>query len=95
MLMDISAANLDMVYRIVERDIKSNGLTGITLGQTTDQKEAVKDAKYIVNCARIGGLDAFQRGYGRPGCLGIIPIKVEQDPIGVLRPSGDHSRHVV
>ena len=76
MLMDISAANLDMVYRIVERDIKSNGLTGITLGQTTDQKEAVKDAKYIVNCARIGGLDAFQTDidiplrYGVDQCVG-------------------------
>ena len=46
--MDISEANLDMVYRLIERDVQANGLTDITLSKTTDQKKAVENAKYVI-----------------------------------------------
>ena len=74
--MDISEQNLDMVFQLVERDIRANGRDGVRLSKTQSQREAVTDAKYIVNCARIGGLDAFAFDidiplrYGVDQCVG-------------------------
>mgnify|MGYP001128906022 CR=1 FL=1 len=57
-LHDINANNLDMVRQIVEKIVSVNGLkTRITA--TTDRREALKDARYIMNFVRIGGLEAF------------------------------------
>jgi len=75
-LMDISEKNLDMVYQLVERDIAYNKLDQVHLFKTTDQREAVKDASYVINAARVGGLDAFQLDidiplkYGIDQCVG-------------------------
>ena len=75
-LMDISESNLDMVRQLIERDIESNGLRAVKVATTTDQAEAVKDAKYVVNVARVGGLDAFKQDvevplkYGIDQCVG-------------------------
>jgi Alpha-galactosidases/6-phospho-beta-glucosidases, family 4 of glycosyl hydrolases len=56
---DISQQNLDMVTRLCQRDLDANGIpTKITA--TTDRREALKGARYIVNCVRIGGLEAFE-----------------------------------
>ncbi len=55
---DINQQNLDMVYQLCQRDIEANGLT-IKITKTLDRREAFKDAKYIVNCVRIGMLEAF------------------------------------
>src|SRR4051794_33465115 len=64
-----------MVRRIVERIVEVNRLpTGITA--TTDRREAFEGARYIINCARIGGLDAFATDiqiplkYGVDQCVG-------------------------
>ena len=76
MFMDISKKNLDMVYQLVERDIKANGRDGVTLSGTLNQKEAVTDAKYVINCSRVGGIEAFQTDidiplrYGIDQCVG-------------------------
>lgn len=75
-LMDISKKNLDLVANLVERDIRANGLTGVHISSTTDQAEAVRDARYIINVARVGGLDAFATDieipltYGIDQCVG-------------------------
>ena len=74
--MDISERNLDMVFQLIERDIASSGLTNVALRKTTDQREAVRDAKYVFNVARVGGLEAFQLDvdiplkYGIDQCVG-------------------------
>ena len=57
--MDISEHNLNMVYQLCQRDIEANGLD-IRIHATTDRRDALKDAKYIITCMRIGGLDAFK-----------------------------------
>src|SRR4051794_35743998 len=64
-----------MVRRIVERIIEVNRLpTGVTA--TTDRREAFEGARYIINCARIGGLEAFATDiqiplkYGVDQCVG-------------------------
>lgn len=72
---DISQKNLDMVTEICQRDIKSNGLD-IVIHSTLDRREALRDAKYVVNCVRIGGMEAFETDieiplrYGIDQCVG-------------------------
>jgi alpha-galactosidase len=72
---DINEANLDMVAKLCQRDIYENGLD-IKIKATTDRREALKDAKYVLNVVRIGGLDAFALDvdiplkYGIDQCVG-------------------------
>ncbi|SER69401.1 alpha-galactosidase [Gracilibacillus ureilyticus] len=72
---DISAKNLGMVKELCQRDIDENGLN-ITIEATTDRKQALKNARYILNVVRIGGLEAFQTDidiplkYGVDQCVG-------------------------
>ena len=72
---DISPQNLDMVTQLCQRDIDSNGLN-IRIQATADRRIAVKNAKYIFNVVRIGGLDAFRLDidiplkYGIDQCVG-------------------------
>ncbi len=72
---DINERNLDMVTQLCQRDIDENGLD-ITIQATTDRRAALKDAKYIFNVVRIGGLEAFKTDieiplkYGVDQCVG-------------------------
>ncbi|WP_163580661.1 alpha-glucosidase/alpha-galactosidase [Gracilibacillus saliphilus] len=72
---DINQKNLDMVTQLCQRDIDENGLA-ITIEATTDRRTALKDAKYIFNVVRIGGLEAFKHDveiplkYGVDQCVG-------------------------
>ncbi|MEO5615702.1 MAG: alpha-glucosidase/alpha-galactosidase [Cypionkella sp.] len=74
-LTDINPHNLEMVEQIISRIVKVNHLpTRITA--TTDRREALKDARYIMNVVRIGGLEAFADDiriplkYGVDQCVG-------------------------
>ena len=73
--MDINGQNLDMVTKIVQRDIDANGL-GIRVKPTLDRKEALRGARYIFNVARIGCLEGFSTDveiplkYGVDQCVG-------------------------
>lgn len=72
---DINPHNLDMVYQLCQRDIDANGLD-IKIHATLDRREAFKGANYVVNCVRIGMLEAFQKDveiplkYGVDQCVG-------------------------
>jgi len=72
---DINERNLDMVTQLCQRDIDANGLN-IKIQATTNRREAVKDAKYVFNVVRIGGLEAFELDidiplkYGIDQCVG-------------------------
>lgn len=72
---DINEKNLDMVTQLCQRDIDLNGLK-IKIQATTDRRKAFKDAKYIFNMTRIGGLEAFATDidiplkYGVDQCVG-------------------------
>lgn len=72
---DISKRNLDMVYRLCKRDIEANGLK-TRLVATTDRRAALKNARYVFNVVRIGGLEGFQTDiniplkYGVDQCVG-------------------------
>ncbi len=74
-LTDINAHNLDMIAQIIRRIVAVNGLpTKVTA--TTDRRAALTGARYIMNCVRIGGLDAFADDiriplkYGVDQCVG-------------------------
>ncbi len=72
---DINPDNLHMVTQLCQRDIDENGLN-IKIHATLDRREAFKDAKYVINCVRIGMLEAFATDvliplkYGVDQCVG-------------------------
>lgn len=72
---DINKRNLDMVYRLVRRDIEANKLPA-KVRATLNRREAVRDANYVFSVVRVGGLEAFQLDidiplkYGVDQCVG-------------------------
>ena len=72
---DINPDNLRMVTQLCQRDIDENGLS-IQIHSTLDRREAFKDAKYVINCVRIGMLEGFATDveiplrYGVDQCVG-------------------------
>ncbi|MCM8769042.1 MAG: alpha-glucosidase/alpha-galactosidase [Candidatus Omnitrophica bacterium] len=79
---DISEQNLKMVYTLCQRDIKANGLK-TKLTATLDRRQALKNARYIVNVARVGGLEAFQLDIEIP-----LKYRVDQCVGDTLCPGG-------
>lgn len=73
--MDINQHNLDMVTALCQRDLEENGLS-IKITATLNRRDAFKDARYIINCVRIGMLEAFEKDveiplkYGVDQCVG-------------------------
>jgi alpha-galactosidase len=73
--MDVNEANLEMVTKLVQRDIDYNGLA-IKIQPTLDRAEALKGARYIFNVARVGCLEGFALDveiplkYGVDQCVG-------------------------
>ncbi|MHA3979207.1 alpha-galactosidase [Halovulum sp. GXIMD14794] len=74
-LHDINDKNLGMVAQLLERDISANGLPA-RVTQSLDRREALEGARYVINCVRIGGLEAFRHDieiplkYGIDQCVG-------------------------
>ncbi|WP_421723126.1 alpha-glucosidase/alpha-galactosidase [Bauldia sp.] len=74
-LTDINEHNLTMIRQILERLIAASKLpTRITA--TTDRRQALDGARYVINCTRIGGLEAYKHDieiplkYGVDQCVG-------------------------
>ena len=57
-LMDISAENLEMAANLCRKMVTDNDLPAKVIG-TTDRKEALRDADYVISTIRVGGLEAF------------------------------------
>ena len=72
---DISKRNLDMVVALCRKDIRVNNLPA-KIAATLDRRRALEGADYVVNCTRIGGLEAFALDidiplkYGVDQCVG-------------------------
>lgn len=72
---DINPDNLRMVTQLCQRDIDENGLD-IQISATLDRRAAFAGAKYVINCVRIGMLEAFATDveiplkYGVDQCVG-------------------------
>ncbi|MCL2512517.1 MAG: alpha-glucosidase/alpha-galactosidase [Oscillospiraceae bacterium] len=73
--MDINPRNLEMVRELCQMDMDKNG-ADIKIHATLDRREALKGAKYVINCARIGLLEGFVTDveiplkYGVDQCVG-------------------------
>ena len=72
---DINADNLEKVTALCQRDLEANGVK-TKIQSTTNRRDAFKNARYIVNCVRVGGLEAFETDieiplkYGVDQCVG-------------------------
>ncbi len=72
---DINKRNLDMITQLARRDIEFNKFPA-KIVPTMDRRKAVADADYVINCTRIGGLEAFATDidiplkYGIDQCVG-------------------------
>ncbi len=74
-LTDISAHNLDMIAQIIRRIVTVNNLPA-KVTATTDRREALTGARYVMSVVRVGGLEAFADDiriplkYGVDQCVG-------------------------
>jgi len=72
---DISQHNLDMVTQLCQQDLQANGID-TKIQATLDRRQALTGAKYVINCVRIGMLEAFRSDieiplkYGVDQCVG-------------------------
>ena len=72
---DLSQRNLDLVMRLVKRDVAHNRLPAKVWG-TTSRRRALDGADFVYNVTRIGGLAAFKTDidiplkYGVDQCVG-------------------------
>lgn len=72
---DINPDNLAKVTALCQRDLDINGIP-VKIQSTTNRREAFANARYIINCVRIGGLEAFETDidiplkYGVDQCVG-------------------------
>jgi alpha-galactosidase len=73
---------LERVRSLCQRDIEANGLP-VRIVATTDRAEVLRDARYVINTVRIGGLKAFEKDVE-------IPLKygVDQCPGDTLGTGG-------
>jgi alpha-galactosidase len=75
-LMDINLDNLDMIRKLVVRDVDANRLNKVRVTATGERREVLEGAMYVFNVARIGGLEAFTTDieiplrYGIDQCVG-------------------------
>ncbi|MDQ0467333.1 alpha-glucosidase/alpha-galactosidase [Labrys wisconsinensis] len=74
-LTDINEHNLGMIRQILERVVAVNRLPA-RISATTQRRAALEGARYIINCVRVGGLEAFADDiriplqYGVDQCVG-------------------------
>src|SRR5690348_16492624 len=74
-LTDINQHNLDMIHEIIREIIKVNKLPA-KVSATTNRRDAIAGAKYVMSCVRVGGLEAFATDvniplkYGVDQCVG-------------------------
>ncbi len=74
-LHDISKPNLEMVAKLLRKDIQANKLPA-KVTTHAQRRPALEGADYVINCTRIGGLEAFATDidiplkYGIDQCVG-------------------------
>lgn len=72
---DIDPVALERAVKLARKDIEDNALPATVEGHAK-RLEALRDADYVINCTRIGGLEAFRQDieiplkYGVDQCVG-------------------------
>jgi len=84
-LMSRTMPKLERMEKFIKRVIDENGL-GAKVWSTLDRREALKDADYVINMIRIGGMDAITPDYKIPLKYGVDQcIGDSLGPGGVFR----------
>jgi len=84
-LMSRTTPKLERIKKFADRVIKDNGLQA-SVSITTDRREALKDADYVIVMLQIGGVDAFEQDYKIPMKYGVDQcIGDTMGPGGVFR----------
>ncbi len=84
-LMALTNTRLDKMHAFVQRMVGDNGIDA-TITKTTDRREALKDADYVVVMIQTGGVDAFSVDYQIPMKYGVDQcIGDTMGPGGVFR----------
>jgi len=84
-LMDPAEAKLDRMAAFGNRMLTENSLPG-TISATTDRREAIKDADFVIIMIQVGGVDAFGIDYEIPMKYGVDQcIGDSLGPGGVFR----------
>ncbi len=69
-LVDIDEERLELITKLTERLKKQENLP-ITIEYTTERKNVLPDADYVINMIQVGGLDAYQLDVEIPRKYGI------------------------
>ena len=69
-LMDIDPVRLDKITKLAKKVIDQEGFEA-AIESTTDRKQALKDANYVILMIQIGGLDAYELDVNIPLKYGI------------------------
>jgi alpha-galactosidase len=84
-LMALTHKRLDKMHDFVRRMIRDNGVDA-TVKATTDLREALTDADYVVVMIQVGGVDVFGMDYGIPMKYGVDNcIADTMGPGGIFR----------
>jgi alpha-galactosidase len=84
-LMALTRTRLDKMHSFVRRMIKDNGVDATTVA-TTDRREALRDADYVVVMIQAGGVAEFKQDYEIPMKYGVDQcIADTMGPGGVFR----------
>lgn len=75
-LVDIDSKRLEYAKTIAERIFREGGYSGATVSATTNRREALQDADYVIISILVGGFEAIKREidiplkYGIDQCIG-------------------------
>ena len=69
-LMALTHTRLDKMHDFVKRMIRDNGIDA-TVTATTDRREALKDADYVIVMLQAGGVEEFRQDYEIPLKYGV------------------------
>src|SRR5512136_1995695 len=84
-LMALTRTRLDKMHAFVQRMIRDNG-SDATVVATTDRREALKGADYVIVMLQAGGVDEFKQDYEIPLKYGVDQcIADTMGPGGVFR----------
>ena len=84
-LMALTHTRLDKLRDFVQRMIRDNGVEA-TVSATTDRREALRDADYVVVMFQAGGIDEFRQDYEIPMKYGVDQCIADTlGPGGVFR----------
>lgn len=84
-LMALTRTRLDKMHSFVERMIHDNGIDA-TVVSTTDRREALRDADYVVVMIQAGGVEEFRQDYEIPLKYGVDQcIGDTMGPGGIFR----------